>query len=67
MTVNTTLTPRESEVLDMICQGYRYKEVAENLNIKRSTVAKHVQNMYMKHGCKSVAQLITKMNVKGVE
>jgi len=65
MKVNTTLTQRESEVLDMICQGYRYKEVADKLGIKRATIATHIKNMYMKWGCKSVAQLITKLNAKG--
>src|SRR5258708_15458277 len=42
------LTPREVEVLELIAQGSRNKEIAETLGISRETVKMHVSNVLTK-------------------
>lgn len=42
------LTEREKEILDLLAQGYLYKEIAEKLFISKLTVKKHIHNIYEK-------------------
>ena len=42
------LTEREKEILDLLAQGYLYKEIAEELFISKLTVKKHIHNIYEK-------------------
>lgn len=42
------LTSREKEIAKLICEGYSYKEIGEELFIAERTVAKHVQNIFEK-------------------
>ncbi len=44
------LTPREREVLQLISQGYRDRNIAARLHISKKTVQKHVQNILSKLG-----------------
>lgn len=44
------LTTREREVLQLISQGYRDRDIAEGLHIAEKTVQKHVQNILSKLG-----------------
>lgn len=44
------LTTREREVLQLISQGYRDRDIAEGLQISEKTVQKHVQNILSKLG-----------------
>lgn len=46
----TELTTREREVLQLISQGYRDRDIAEGLHISEKTVQKHVQNILSKLG-----------------
>ena len=39
------LTPREREVLQLTSQGYRNREIAQELHISEKTVQKHVQSI----------------------
>lgn len=43
-----TLTPREIEVLELVSQGMRNKEVAASLGITRETVVVHIRNIFSK-------------------
>ncbi|HXR66146.1 MAG TPA: response regulator transcription factor [Ktedonobacteraceae bacterium] len=45
---NLPLTRREREVLNLIRQGQRNREIARELRIAESTVHKHVQNIFEK-------------------
>jgi DNA-binding NarL/FixJ family response regulator len=38
------LSLREEQVLDLLCSGYVYKEIADKMNIKVTTVRYYVQN-----------------------
>ena len=42
------LTDREKEILDLLAQGYLYKEIATELFISKLTVKKHIHNIYDK-------------------
>lgn len=44
------LTAREREVLQLISQGYRDRDIAEGLRISEKTVQKHVQSILSKLG-----------------
>jgi DNA-binding NarL/FixJ family response regulator len=43
-----TLTPRETEVLERLAQGARYKEIADQLSISIETVKNHLRKIYEK-------------------
>ena len=42
------LTRRESEVLDLLSRGFRYREIAEDLHIGLETVRTHIRHIYEK-------------------
>jgi DNA-binding CsgD family transcriptional regulator len=55
------LTSREKEIAKLICEGYSYKEVGEELFIAERTVAKHVQNIFEKVRVSSKMELYHKL------
>ncbi|MFN5416052.1 MAG: response regulator [Flavobacteriia bacterium] len=42
------LTSRETDVLEQLCKGFEYKQIADFLNISPATVRKHIENIYSK-------------------
>lgn len=42
------LTNRESEILDLLAKGYRYKEIAKQLFVSIETVRSHIHHIYEK-------------------
>ena len=42
------LTGRETEILEQLCKGLSYNQIAENLIISPKTVRKHIENVYGK-------------------
>ncbi|HXH99313.1 MAG TPA: helix-turn-helix transcriptional regulator [Sphingobacteriaceae bacterium] len=61
---NFQLTCRESEIVQLIRKGFKYKDIAERLFIAERTVTKHVQNVYEKTGVSSKVELIYKLEQK---
>lgn len=53
-----TLSKREIEVLELICQQYSTAEIAEALFITKRTVEGHRNNLFVKTGVKNVAGLV---------
>ncbi len=51
-------TKTENEVLSLICQGYRNKEIAQQLNINEQTVKSYCNRIYKKVGVSDKVQLI---------
>lgn len=49
----STLTKRESEILDLLAKGMRNQEIANQLAISLATVKRHIQNIYSKLGINS--------------
>ena len=45
-----SLAPRQKEVLKLLCQGKKYKEIAKKLFITKSTVKAHMAKVYEKLG-----------------
>ena len=54
------LSPREREILDLLAQGYTYKEIAEQLGITYRTVHTHIERTYAKLHVRSRAQAVAK-------
>lgn len=57
------LSPREKEVLELVAEGYRYKEVADKLNIGIETVKTYVKNICTKMHVRSRIEAIVKHSV----
>jgi len=45
---NGELAPREREILDLLAQGFSYKEIADKLNVSFATVHTYVLRIYKK-------------------
>lgn len=56
--LSPTLTRREKEILNLICQEHTNKEIGELLNISRRTVDGHRNRLMKKCGAKNTAGLI---------
>lgn len=56
------LTAREQEVLDLLCQGYLYKEIGDKLKISGHTVNFHIRHIYSKLQVRSRAQAVAKVH-----
>ncbi len=54
------LTERERDVLNNLCKGYSYKEIAANLFITVGTVRHHIKNIYYKLQVHSKSEAVAK-------
>ncbi|WP_420387574.1 response regulator [Roseivirga sp.] len=61
-----SLTSREVEVLELICQEFTAKEIADKLFISHRTVEGHRKNLIEKLGVKNTAGLIVKAIKEGL-
>ena len=52
------LTPRESQVLDHLAQGYLYKEIAAKMDVTYATIRTHVEHIYAKLHVQSRSQAV---------
>ncbi len=48
--VRTDLTPREQQVMELVEQGYKNKEIAQELGIRPGTVKIHLKHIFEKTG-----------------
>ena len=56
-----SLSPRESEILELFREGHRVSTIARSLCISPHTVRNHLQSVYRKVGVNSQAGLIEKL------
>jgi len=56
------LTPRESEILQLLVDGLTYQQIADQLFISYGTVRKHVENIYRKLEVHGKMEAIRKIN-----
>ncbi|MBE8162573.1 MAG: response regulator transcription factor [Bdellovibrionaceae bacterium] len=56
--VKNGLSPRESEVGELVTQGLSNKEIADRLFVTEKTIKFHLTNIYKKMQVKSRSQLI---------
>jgi DNA-binding NarL/FixJ family response regulator len=54
------LSKREQEILNLLAQGYRYKEIADALSIGYETVRSHLKNIYDKLHVHSRTEAVVK-------
>lgn len=60
------LTPREHEILDLVAEGLRQKEIARKLSISQKAVATHIQNLLGKLNVHSRAELVARAYMLGL-
>ena len=56
------LTPRETEILELLAEGQRPPQIAEKLVISVSTARTHVKNLYAKVGAHSQIEVSDLVN-----
>lgn len=56
------LTKKEREIIDLICHGYRNKEIAQKLEITEQTVKSHCNKIFKKIGVSDRVQLVLYTN-----
>jgi DNA-binding NarL/FixJ family response regulator len=56
--LNAILTPRELDVLLLVCKGFSNKKIAQQLRVSEGTVKQHVHRILAKTGRKNRYQLI---------
>lgn len=54
------LAPREQQVLELLCEGCYYKEIAKRLGISISTVGTYVKRIYEKLHCTNRWEVVAK-------
>ena len=59
-TLNESLSQREIDVLHLMIEGYKYKEIAEKLVVSINTVRHHTRNIYGKLDANNRTQAIEK-------
>ena len=58
------LTSREEEIILLISEGLRHKEIADRLFLSLTTVKKHIYNIYQKLGVQSSIDALNKLQNK---
>lgn len=60
-----SLSPRETEVLELVCRGFTAKRAGEKLGISESTVVSHMTHIYRKLGVSSKQELVALVEEQG--
>jgi DNA-binding CsgD family transcriptional regulator len=64
--LNEMLTPRELEVLNLICAGRSNREIAEQYVLAKSTIKRHINHIYGKLGVESRTQALVRARELGL-
>jgi DNA-binding NarL/FixJ family response regulator len=59
---NVRLTRSEEEIVCLLCQGFRNKEIAQKLDISEQTVKSHCNKAYKKFGVTDRLQLVLEVH-----
>jgi len=62
----SSLSPRELEVLNFISLGLKYEDIADELDISVHTVRHHIEKIYQKLGVTSRGQAVAKAMRSGI-
>ncbi|OLY92363.1 two component transcriptional regulator, LuxR family [Cnuella takakiae] len=60
MVPDAELTKREKEIYQGVVKGYDYKTIAAELHVSTATVNFHLQNIFLKLGVRSKAELMSR-------
>lgn len=63
--IKTDLSPREREILDLLIEGLRYKEIGARLSISIDTVRTHIRHIYDKMQVRSRGELTARLMGRG--
>jgi DNA-binding NarL/FixJ family response regulator len=66
MRVRSVLTAREQQVLDLLGDGLRQREIAERLGIRPKTVGTHLEHIYSKLGARHRLQALAMARKQGL-
>lgn len=55
--LNSNITTRESEIIELLYEGYTNNKIADELYISKRTVDRHVYNVYKKLNVENRVQL----------
>lgn len=58
------LSAREKEILELLSEGFRYKEIAAKLFVSTETVRTHIRNIYLKLQVNSRTEALNKVYKK---
>jgi DNA-binding NarL/FixJ family response regulator len=64
--VASSLTPKESELLNLLSRGYTYAESSELMRVAMSTVQTHVRSIYTKLAVSSKAEAVFEAKALGL-
>jgi len=64
--VKSPLSERESEILQLLCDGLNYKAIAEDKFISPATVKTHIKNIYRKLEVNNRAEAVSKAHKQGL-
>lgn len=59
------LTPRETEILEIVTNGHSAKEVAVRLSIAQRTVERHIENIRLKLQAKNRVHMVKRAIILG--
>ena len=59
-TRESSLTPRENEVLTLLADGHSYRSAADSLGVSENTIRKHVRSIYEKLHVHSKSEAVSK-------
>jgi len=62
--VTDSLAPREQEILQLLSEGYLYKEITDRLGISYSSVRTHIERSYDKLHVQSRAQAVARLGAR---
>jgi len=60
-----SLSPRESEILDLLAKGFLYKEIADKTGLTYATVHTHIRHIYEKLQVRSRTEAVAKHLAQG--
>lgn len=59
------VSPRQTEILTLIADGYPDKQIARELGMSARTVDSHLQRLYQRYGVHSRAAMVAKWLLEG--
>lgn len=65
MGIMAKLTAREREIVGLLCNGRREREIAQQLCIQRGTVKMHLYNARVKAEARTTVELVAKVAREG--
>jgi DNA-binding CsgD family transcriptional regulator len=57
-TTTTGLSPRQDEILGLLCEGIRPRAIALHLGLAETTVRNHIRSILRKLGCHSQLEAV---------